>query len=169
MQVIDTLKRICKHLCSHPWQHRRYFSAAAIARIEAAISQSEHRHAGELKLMVEAALPLHALLRGVTPRARALEAFAQLHIWDTEQNTGVLIYLNLADRDVEIIADRGIHRLVGEQCWQRICQQMEHFFRQGLFEQGVMHGVFAISECLAQWYPLQDAPRNELSNRVLLC
>lgn len=169
MQVLQKLKRTLKHLCGHPWQRQRYFSVAAIGRIEAAISQSEQQHAGELRLVVETALPLSAVLRGVTPRARALEAFAHLHIWDTEHNTGVLIYLNLADRDVEIIADRGIHRHVGELGWQTICQQMEHWFRQGLFEQGVLHGVTAISALLAQCNPPQGAPRNELSNRVVLC
>lgn len=161
--------RILKHLFSTPWHVRRCFSKAALQRIEAAIAASEHGHRGELRFAVEPALPWLDLLRGLTARARALQVFSQLRVWDTEHNTGVLIYLLLADRDVEIVADRGIHAQVGEQAWQAICRQMETRFRAGEFEPGVLEGVQAISALLRQHFPADgnDNP-NELADAPIV-
>jgi uncharacterized membrane protein len=124
--------------------------------IEAAIARSESSHMGELRFVVEAALDWRDLLRGVTPRARAIEVFSQLRIWDTEHNSGVLIYLLLAEQRVEIVADRGIHVCVGSAGWQEICREMETSFRAGDFEQGVVKGIARITILLAQHFPAQD-------------
>ena len=97
------------------------------------------------------------------PRERALDIFSQLRVWDTEHNNGVLIYLLLADRDVEIIADRGIDAHVGAAGWETICRAMEKDFRAGLFEHGVIKGIEDVSRLLARHFP--PAPpgrRNEL-------
>lgn len=161
--------RILKHLCSTPWHVRRCFSKAALQRIEAAIASSEHVHRGELRFAVEPALPWLDLLRGLSARQRALQVFSQLRVWDTEHNTGVLIYLLLADHDVEIVADRGIHAQVGEQAWQAICRQMETRFRAREFEAGVMEGVQAITALLCQHFPADgnDNP-NELADAPVI-
>ncbi len=168
MRPTHPIKRFFKHLYRHPWQVNRYFSSLALQHIEQAITHSEQHHAGEIRFVVETALSLSAVWQGITPRTRAVQLFGQLNIWDTEHNNGVLIYLDLADRDVEIIADRGIHRHVGEAGWQTICAEMEQQFRQGFFEQGVIHGITAIGQQLAAVYPPQRSPRNELSNHVLV-
>lgn len=159
--------RILRHLLSGPWQVRQRFPKDVMQRIQAEIASSEHRHLGELRFAVEAGLHWRALLHRTTARARAIEVFSQLRIWDTEHNTGVLIYLLLADRDVEIVADRGIHAKVGEQVWHDICLAMERHFRQGRFEQGVIDGIQAITAQLQLHFPadthknpneLPDAP-----------
>lgn len=168
MQAVHPLTRFMRHFTSHPWRVGRYFPAVALRQIEQAIAESERRHAGELRVVIESGLPWQAILHGVSPRQRAIQLFGQLNIWDTEHNNGVLVYLNLADRDVEIIADRGIHRQVGEAGWQEICQQMEGMFRRGQFAQGVQHGIESIGQHLAVCFPPEATPRNELSNHVLV-
>lgn len=168
MKTVHPIQRFWRHLLSHPGQVRALFSTTALQQIEQQIGDSEQQHAGEMRVVIEAGLPWPDVLRKLTPRQRAIQLFGQLQIWDTEHNNGVLIYLSLADRDVEIVADRGIHRHVGEAGWQQICAQMETMFRQGEFERGVQCGVAAIGALLVQHAPPQGAARNELSNRVLV-
>ena len=131
--------------------------------IELAVKRSEAQHRGELRFAVEGALDTRALLAGQSSRDRALDVFSLLRVWDTEHNTGVLIYVLLADRSVEIVADRGIHARVGEGEWSRICHAMESDFAQARFEQGALQGIDAVSRCLAAHFPASHAtPRNEL-------
>ena len=141
---------------------------SALRTIEAAISESEKHHYGELRFVVEAHLRLPALIHGMTARERAIELFSHLRIWDTEHNSGVLIYLLLADRDVEIIADRGIHHRVGDAEWETICKKMEQEFRQQHFEAGVLHGIHAISELLARHFPASTNNVNELPDTTVV-
>ncbi len=168
MQTRLAWRRVWRHALSHPRQVSRLFSAPALQVIEQLITASEQQHAGEIRLVIESGLPLSAVLQQLSPRKRAIQLFGQLNIWDTEHNNGVLVHLLLADRHVEIIADRGIHRQVGDAGWQQICRHMETQFRDGQFEAGVQFGVQAIGDLLAQHYPPQGLPRNELSNRVLV-
>jgi uncharacterized membrane protein len=156
------IKRIGRHLLHHPWQLKRIFTPAVLARIEQAIKDGERTHGGQLRFVVEGALDGRPLWRNQPPRERALDLFSHLRIWDTAHNNGVLIYLLLADRDVEIIADRGIHAKVGAARWEAICQAMEAEFRQGHFEQGVMRGIAAVSGELAKHYPPRSGDLNEL-------
>jgi uncharacterized membrane protein len=125
-------------------------------------------HAGEIRFTVESALPLIPLLRGQTARARALEVFSHLRVWDTEHNNGVLIYLLLADHDVEIVADRGVHARVGGEGWEKICREMEALFRAGDFEAGVLGGIRAVSVHLVKHYPVQGKNRNELDDKPVV-
>ncbi len=160
--------RILRHLFMPPWLARRYFPRAAMARIERAISESEALHNGEIRFAVEAALDLPALLHGQNARQRAMEVFSQLRVWDTEHNSGVLIYLLLADRDVEIVADRGIHAKVGSAEWERICRQMEAAFRARRFEEGVMAGMREITALLVLHFPVRNENPNELPDRPVV-
>jgi uncharacterized membrane protein len=107
-------------------------------------------------------------LRGVSARERAIEVFGRLRVWDTEQNCGVLIYLLLADKQVEIVADRGIDRKVGAAAWEAICGAMQREFAAGRFEHGVIAGVQAISDLLATHYPPRDENPDELANRPVV-
>ncbi len=151
-----------------PWCVRLAFPARTLRAIEAAIHESEDTHAGEIRFAVESALPLFPLLRGQTASARALEVFSQLRVWDTERNNGVLIYLLLADHDVEIVADRGVHARVGGEGWEKICREMETLFREGKFEQGVLFGIRAVSDHLVRHYPAQGKNRNELDDKPVV-
>jgi len=155
-------KRLCRHLATSHAEVRRAFPEHSLQAIEAAIKASEQTHIGEIRFVVEAALDLSALLREQTPRERAVEVFSHLRVWDTEHNNGVLIYLLLADRDVEIVADRGLSRRLPQAAWDVICHEMEAAFRLSHFEVGVIDGIEAISRHLSAAFPSSDGGRNEL-------
>lgn len=108
------------------------------------------------------------LLHGTTARQRALEVFSDLNVWDTEDNSGVLIYVLLADRQVEILADRSINKMVGEATWQAICHNMETAFHDGRFREGAIAGVRAISQVLARHFPAHGPNPDELPNAVII-
>ena len=154
--------RIGKHLLHHRWWQRRYFPPTVLAAIEAAIKAGEAAHAGQVRFVVEGALDGAPLFRGQSARERALDIFSQLRIWDTAHNNGVLIYLLLADRDVEIVADRGIDAKVGAAGWEKICAAMEVDFRAGNFERGVIKGIAAVSREMAVHFPRSSGGINEL-------
>ncbi|MGA9032822.1 MAG: TPM domain-containing protein [Sulfuricaulis sp.] len=162
------LARIFRHLFMPPWRVRLAFPARTLRAIEAAIHECEAAHAGEIRFAVESALPLIPLLRGQSARHRALEVFSHLRVWDTEHNNGVLIYLLLADHDVEVVADRGVHAHVGGEGWEKICREMEVSFREGKFESGVLHGIRAVSAHLVRHYPAQGKGKNELDNKPVV-
>ena len=162
------LKRAFKHLFAPDWLVYRAFPRAALKRIEAAIRQSEAAHRGELRFAVEAGLHLVPLLRGVTPRQRARQVFAQLDVWDTEHNSGVLIYVQLMDRRIEILADRGISAKVGQHEWDAICRRMEDAFRERRFEQGVLDGIREITALLGRHFPPRGVNPNELPDKPVV-
>jgi uncharacterized membrane protein len=162
------IKRFLRHLVMDRWAARSTFPPRTMSAIEAAIGREEARHDGELRFAVEAALPLRALLAGVSPRERAIELFSALRVWDTAQNAGVLIYVLLADRCVEIVADRGIHTRVGETAWEAICGAMQREFAERRFEEGAIAGVRAISDLLATHFPPRDVNPDELPNRPVI-
>jgi uncharacterized membrane protein len=160
--------RVLRHLVIPPWRVRLVFPAHTLRAIEMAIRECEATHAGQIRFAVENALNPSALWRHQTARERALDVFSQLRIWDTEQNNGVLIYLLLADRDVEIIADRGVHARVGGEAWEKICREMEVLFRDGKFEAAVLHGIREVSKHLVRFYPSRGPGPNELANRPVV-
>jgi uncharacterized membrane protein len=161
-------KRVLRHLLTDHWSVRRAFPPAAMRAIRDQIGVQERRHGGELRFAVEASLPLAHLWRGQDARSRAVELFGQLRVWDTEHNSGVLIYLLLADKRVEIVADRGIHNKAGDTIWKAICGDMQEAFAAGRFEQGVGFGVAAISDLLAAHYPPAEDDSNELPNEPVV-
>jgi len=156
------IRRIGRHLIEHRWRERRIFRPDVLAGIEAAIKASEATHSGQIRFVVEGALDGAPLFRNQPARERALDLFSRLRIWDTAHNNGVLIYLLLADRDFEIVADRGIDAKVGLAGWEKICAAMEADFRAGNFEGGVIKGIEAVSRHLAAHFPAHGTGRNEL-------
>jgi uncharacterized membrane protein len=154
--------RIGRHLLEHRWRERRIFPPVVLDAIEQAIKAGEATHSGQVRFVVEGALDGAPLFRNQPARERALDLFSQLRIWDTSHNNGVLIYLLLADRDVEIIADRGIDAKVGTAGWEKICADMETDFRGGNFPGGVIKGIAAVSRQLAVHFPAHAAGPNEL-------
>ena len=169
------LARILKHLIAPHWLVRRAFPAATLAAIEAAVAAAERRHAGELRFVVEAGLPLNALWHEVSARERAVEVFSRLRVWDTAYNSGVLIYLQLVDRRVEIVADRGINARVEQAQWDTICRGMELTFRDGDYARGALQAVESIGQLLAAKFPalpdsgeIASKAANELSDRPVI-
>lgn len=161
-------KRILRHLLTDQWTVRRAFSPTAMRAIRDKIGEQERRHGGELRFAVEASLPVAQLWRGQDARSRALDLFGELRVWDTEFNSGVLIYLLLADKRVEIVADRGIDARVGTSVWEAICGEMQRAFAAGRFEQGVAGGIAAISDLLAAHFPPPEGDANELPNEPMV-
>ena len=160
--------RIGKHLLAHRWLVRKHFPPEVMTAIERAIRTGEAFHAGQVVFAVEGALDGIPLFHNQPPRARALDIFAHLRVWDTTHNNGVLIYLLLADHDVEIVADRGIHAKVGASSWEKICAAMEAEFRQGRFETGAVTGVDAVSRELAKFFPKHGTNPNELPDAPVM-
>jgi uncharacterized membrane protein len=176
--MLSNIARFFKHMFSNPWQVKRHFSAAALQQIEAAITNSETQHTGEIRFVVEAGLHPYEILTSKQPRERAIELFGRLNIWDTENNNGVLVYLLLADRDVEIVADRGIDKHIGYDNWDMICHDMEVLFRRGEFEAGVLQGIDKVNAALVEHFPMSSVKnkrkraiqrkKNELPDRPLI-
>lgn len=162
--MVTSLGRIFRHLLTPPWSLERHFPRALLERVEKRIRDSEQRHQGQIRFAIEPALEFGGLVRNMAARERALDVFSQLRVWDTEQNNGVLIYLLLADRDVEIVADRGIDRFVSADGWEAICKGMEAHFRRHAFEEGVLYGIAEVEKHLSQFYPGRSAT-NELEDR----
>jgi hypothetical protein len=155
--------RWLRHLFLDHLLLRRAFPRATLAAIQRTVAQQEQRHRGELRVAIEGGLPLQALLARRTARERALELFTRLRVWDTEDNAGVLIYLLLADRRVEIVADRAIHAGVGENAWETICGAMQREFAAGRFEPGMLDGLAAVSDLLHRHFPARPGGNpNEL-------
>ncbi len=157
--------RYWRHIVTDHADTRRAVPEADLKRLEQLIADGERRHRGQVCLAIEPALQLARVYEKVSPRERALEVFGLMRVWDTDENCGVLVYLLLADRDVEIVADRGIHRVVGETAWQAICANMEAAFREGRFTDGLVEGLQAINALLMQHFPRGEAGPNELSDR----
>ena len=162
------IQRIARHLLMTDRQVSRTFGRSTLNKIEAAIKASEAEHVGEIRFAVEGGLDGTPLFKGQSARERAIEIFSQLRVWDTQHTTGVLIYLLLADRAVEIVADRGIHAKVGSQEWSKVCRQMEAAFRQSNFEGGVVSGVQAVTRHLKQHFPSDSLDRNELPDKPVV-
>ena len=158
--------RLARHIFMPRRGLRRAFDQSALVAIEQAIADSEKAHGGEIRVALEASLEPAELFRDLTPRQRALQAFAELGVWDTELNNGVLIYVLWADHDVEIVADRGFNGRVGAQQWSDVCQRMEQLFSQGSPSSAVIAGIQAAGVLISQHFPGGD--RNEVPDRPVL-
>jgi uncharacterized membrane protein len=159
------VKRLLRHLFALPGAVARAFPGDSFSSIEKTIRDSERRHDGEIRFAVEAALHPAQLWRGVGARQRAIEVFSELRVWDTERNNGVLIYLLLAERDFEIVADRGFNGKVAADEWQQVCSRMESALREGRHAEAVIAGIEALSAIVARHFPPQPGDRNELPDR----
>ncbi len=162
------IARILRHLFAPQWIVARSFPRTSLSAIEGAIGASEQTHAGELRFAVEAGLDLVPLLRAQTARERALDVFSSLRVWDTETNSGVLIYVQFVDRRIEIVADRGINAKVAQQQWDEICRRMEAAFRANQFEQGALAAIAEINALLSLHFPPQGPNPNELPDHAVI-
>lgn len=162
------IKRWFIHTFLPPWHWRRVFPSAVLNDIEKIVKQSERQHRGELQFAIENALTPGLVWRGLTARQRALEVFSQLRVWDTEENSGVLIYILLADREVHIVADRGIAKRVAQAEWDAIAEAMQKRFRLGDFQSGALAGIERITAILALHFPSDIDNPNELPDQPVI-
>ena len=167
---MNRLLRLIKHRLRDDRDARRVLPAAALDRLQARVAASEGRHSGEIRLCVEAGLPLSYLWQGLSARDRAITLFGKLRVWDTEHNNGVLIYLLLAEHAIEIVADRGLDRRVPPAEWQALIAPMRQAFRAGRFEDGLNQAIDALNQRLAQHFALAPGQTNpnELPDRATL-
>lgn len=166
----NRLSRFFRHRLWDEADARRVLHADALARLSARVTDSELRHGGEIRLCVEASLPMSYLFRDATARERALTLFGKLRVWDTERNNGVLIYLLLAEHAIEIVADRGLNRRVDAAQWTGIIDGLRTALQAGQYEQGLVEAVRAVEALLIEHFPPDagDPPRNELPDAVVL-
>jgi uncharacterized membrane protein len=163
-----TFQRVIKHLFAPHWIVNRAFPRRVLNAIEAAIGASEKTHDGELRFAVEAGLHPLSLWHGQTTRQRAHEVFSALRVWDTAHNSGVLIYVQLVDRCIEIVADRGISAQVAQTEWDAICRRMEQAFKAGRFEAGALAAIAEITVLLVRHLPPRGENPYELPDRPVL-
>ncbi len=168
MAGVKMLARLFRHLWNEEGTLRRAFPPAVLARIGATVTEGEGRHSGELRFAIEGGLSPQQVIRRQSARDRAIELFGALGIWDTERNNGVLIYVLLADHQVEIVADRGIHAKAGAATWEGICTDMQRHFAIGAWEEGAVRGVQAVSAVLAEHFPGSSDNPNELPDQPLV-
>ena len=154
--------RWLEHLTTTRLTLHRCFPRRTRKAIKAAIASSERTHHAEIRFAVETALSLRQLARRLTSRKRALEVFAELGVWDTAQNNGVLIYVLLAEHGIEIVADRGFTPDIPGETWRAICDELGHEFEAGRYEQGVLTAIDKISEISAARFPIRGSNPNEL-------
>jgi hypothetical protein len=167
-RLAQRLWRILKHRWLDDTDTRRALDDGALDRLAARVAGSEARHSGEIRISVEAGLPLSYLWQGLAARDRAVTLFGKLRVWDTEHNNGVLIYLLLAEHAIEIVADRGLARHVPAEHWQTVLAGMREAFRAGRYEDGLMGAVDEVEALLLRHFPLEAGTENpnELSDRV---
>ena len=162
------LSRVFRHLLRPAWFVRRVFSPDDLAAIGCAVAACEKSHRGELRFVVEGPLPVSALWHDQSPRARAVELFSRQRVWDTAENSGILIYVQLVDRKVEILADRGIAARVPQAEWDAICRAMEASFRGGEWRRGALRAVARAGALLASHFPARNHNPNELPDQPLV-
>ncbi|MCP5128591.1 MAG: TPM domain-containing protein [Pseudomonadales bacterium] len=166
--MVTVSNRYLQNLFTTSWALRRAFPQDLLDAIERAVGDSERQHSGELRFAIETALDVPALLRGSTARDRAIEAFSQLRTWDTAQNNGVLIYLLLSERDIEIVADRGFSDKVSTGEWQSVCKSMQRLFHDGRYREGALQGIEQVTTLMNLHFPPDSGDINELPDKPVL-
>ena len=164
------LERFFAHVTTLSGQARRAFPTPTLKALQDVIAEGEARHRAQLRLIIEPSLGWSDLRRNMSSRARAHRLFSRYRIWDTEENCGVLVYINLADRKVEIITDRAVGRAVKRSEWEAACDTMTRGFRHGQFHESALAGIRHMNELLAEHFPARegDSDRNELSDRPVM-
>ena len=158
--MLQRLKRMFRHRWLDEADTRRAIPPELVERLARRVAASERRHNGEVRIYVEAGLPMGYIWRDLTARDRAITMFGKLRVWDTEQNNGVLIYLLLAEHAIEIVADRGLNRHVSPAQWQEIVQRMGRAFHEGRFEDGLTQALEEVSALLVQHFPVPAGAQN---------
>lgn len=162
------MSRLLTHLLHTPLSTRRAFPATVQESIRAAIHDGEQTHHGEIRFVVEGDWPLADVWSGKTIRERALEIFGLARVWDTSDNTGILVYVLLCEHKVEILTDRGLTRAIGPQVWHELCDALTRAYRAGRFEQGSVDLIRQVHVLLAEHFPSPGGNPNELPDLPII-
>ena len=160
--------RVMRHWRTSRADAQRAFPDATLQAAAQAITAGEQTHRGEVRFIVEKSLPTDEVWDGVTNRQRALALFADYGVWDTEDNCGVLIYVNLADHKVDIVADRGIDRKIDAATWQAVCRTMTEGFKEGKFHDATLASIEQVNGLLRTHFPASGARPNELPDSPIM-
>ena len=175
--MFNKARTLLKHLWLDATDAESALGPDMLARLTQRVAASEGRHTGQIRIYVEAALPMSYLWRlgkncdmKTLTRQRAVMLFGKLRLWDTEQNNGVLIYLQLTEHAIEIVADRGVDRQVSKQDWQAMTERMASAFKSGRFEDGLTEAIGEVSSVLVAHFPAIPGgkPLNELPDEPVL-
>jgi uncharacterized membrane protein len=162
------MPRLLQHLLHTPLATRRAFPVSVRENLRRAITEGEQTHRGEIRFVVEGNWPLGDVLRGKTVRDRALEVFGLTRVWDTHENTGLLVYVLFCERRVEILADRGLHAATAEGAWGNLCAELTDAYRADHFEAGSLRLLAAVNALLKQHFPSQGSRPNELPDMPIV-
>ncbi|HET8729574.1 MAG TPA: TPM domain-containing protein [Moraxellaceae bacterium] len=156
------MSRLLAHLLHTPLATHRAFPEALQVAIGQAVAAGERTHRGEIRVVVEGSWPLLAVLAGKTVRERAIEVFGMSRVWDTAENTGLLIYVLLCEQKIEILADRGLHGAAGQDAWDGICARLSAAYREGHYREGTLQALERVHELLSRHFPAGVDNPNEL-------
>ena len=165
---MNRLKRLWYHLTTTSLAARRAFTTATLAKIETIISRGEERHCAEIRVIIETALSFSEIMNGKIPRTRALELFDRYQIRDTRENTGILLYINLSDRKIEIVTDKGIDKQITSETWQTLCRNMSQNFREKQFHRGICHALDKMNAILEIHFPRKNPRTNILPDSPVI-
>ncbi len=168
MQHSSRVRRAIRHEFFGARAVRALLPDSSMLKIEAAITAGELRHSAEIRFVIEASLDLAQVWSGITPRQCALKVFSDLRVWDTEANNGVLLYVLMADRSVEVIADRAVARLVAQSSWDALCQQLALAYRAGDYLEGTLTAITELHRLIEPHFPPSANNPDELPNRPLI-
>lgn len=165
---MKTIQRLLHHILTWGFAVRRVFPEPVLHAIQAVITEGEKRHRAEVRLIIEPSLGTQAIWNGISSRDRARELFSLYRVWDTEENCGVLVYINLADRQVDIVADRGVGRVIPSSCWQTICAKMTKGFARNDFHDSTIAALTQLNTLLQEHYPDDGSRHNQLSDQPII-
>ena len=166
----NRIERLWQHWRLPIWRIKKWFPKTTLARLERMVGESEAKHMGQIRFVIESNMETMAVLQGVTPRQRARQYFGSLEVWDTAYNTGVLLYVSCADRAIEIVADRGISQKVDASVWHDICQALGKAFAEEMYQQGLEAALQQMTAVLISHIPRVEGRdvTDDLSNEIVL-
>lgn len=162
------MSRLLKHLLHTPFTTRRAFPASLQETLRQLVAEGEQTHRGEIRFVVEGDWPLLDVLGKKTTRERALEVFGQARVWDTHENTGLLVYVLLCEHKVEILADRGLHAAAGSGTWESLCAELSAAYQGGRFEEGSVTLLRQLNTLLRGHFPAENGNPNELPDMPIV-
>jgi uncharacterized membrane protein len=98
----------------------------------------------------------------------AVKEFHKLGMQNTEDKTGVLLYILFKDRKFEVVADKGINDKISDEKWEVITNHLTNEFKSGNFKSGIIKSLDEIKEVLMKEFPRKDDDINELSNDIVI-
>ncbi|TGK00164.1 hypothetical protein EHQ53_04960 [Leptospira langatensis] len=147
---------------------RKYFSSKDLKEIKSAVTDSEKSHRGEIRIAIETKLSLYQVLFGKTAKERSVEMFSFLRVWDTEENTGILVYLLLSEKKILILADRGIYKKIGQDRLNEISHKIGTGLKSGKAKEAIVEGIRELSSDLKKHFPAKGKNPNELPDEPFI-